>query len=86
MPGSNCKLRPLTAATLALCAALLTLSAAPPAHAQGAISRPGTALSPRDIGTRDFGRREFETQLRQLSRRHGQGRRAAGRSAEKEPA
>ena len=60
MPGSNCKLRPLTAATLALCAAMLTLTAAPPASAQGAISRPGTALSPRDIGTRDFGRREFE--------------------------
>jgi mono/diheme cytochrome c family protein len=48
------------AVTMALCAALLSLTAAPPADAQGAISRPGTALSPRDIGTRDFGRREFE--------------------------
>ncbi len=62
MPRFDCTLRPLTAATLALGAALLTVTATPPAQAQGssAVSRPGTALSPRDIGTRDFGRREFE--------------------------
>jgi len=62
MPRFDCTLRPLTAATLALGAALLTVTATPPAQAQGssASSRPGTALSPRDIGTRDFGRREFE--------------------------
>ena len=62
MPRFDCTLRPLTAATLALGAALLTVTATPPAQAQGssAASRPGTALSPRDIGTRDFGRREFE--------------------------
>jgi mono/diheme cytochrome c family protein len=45
-------------------ALLVALTALPAAYAQSAASsaasRPGTVLSPRDIGSRDFGRREYE--------------------------
>ena len=45
-------------------ALLVALTASPTASAQSAassgLSRPGTVLSPRDIGSRDFGRREYE--------------------------